>query len=60
MLVLSRKVGESIHIGSNIRIMITEVSGGKVKVGIDAPKDVNIVREELLEELTLDQQVEPQ
>lgn len=48
MLVLSRKPGESLLVG-NIKFTILEVQGKKVKVGIDAPHDVNIVRSEILE-----------
>ena len=48
MLLLSRKVGESIIIGENIKLMVVEVRGGVVRIGIEAPKDVLIYREELL------------
>jgi carbon storage regulator len=47
MLVLSRRPGESIAIGDNIRLTIVEVSGDRVKVGIQAPQDVIILRQEL-------------
>ena len=47
MLVLTRKVTESIKIGESI-ITIVRVSGDRVKVGIDAPSSVKIVRSELL------------
>lgn len=47
MLVLSRKEQESIIIGHNIRIVVTEIRGEKVRLGIDAPKDVRIDREEV-------------
>jgi carbon storage regulator len=47
MLVLSRKVGQVIIVGDNIRIMVTEISYNKVRLGIDAPKDVEIYREEI-------------
>jgi carbon storage regulator len=47
MLVLSRKVGERIKVGENIWISIEEVDRGKVRVGIEAPKAVPILREEL-------------
>ena len=49
MLVLTRKVGELIVIGGNIRVSVTAIEKGRVRIGIEAPRDVNIVREELLE-----------
>ena len=50
MLVLSRKIGESIRIGEDGRIAVTvvQVSGNMVRLGIEAPREVPIVREELL------------
>jgi carbon storage regulator len=47
MLVLTRKVGESILIGGNIRVTVTEVAGHKVRIGIDAPPDVIVDRQEV-------------
>ena len=48
MLVLQRKAGEAIHIGDDIIITITEIGSDKVKIAIDAPKSIPIVRQELL------------
>ncbi len=47
MLILSRKLKESIRIGDDIVIHVLSVSAGRVKLGIEAPTDVGIVREEL-------------
>lgn len=47
MLVLTRKAQEQIQIGNNITISILKVKGNAVRVGIEAPKDVRIVRSEL-------------
>lgn len=47
MLVLTRRLGEAITIGDNIRIVVVDISGHQVKLGIDAPKEVEIYREEL-------------
>lgn len=47
MLVLSRKPGEQIRIGDNVTITLVEVRGNRIKIGIDAPRDVNVVRSEL-------------
>lgn len=49
MLVLARKLDESIIIGDNIIVKIISVEKGVVKLGIEAPKEVSIVRSELLE-----------
>ncbi|MEG0004479.1 MAG: carbon storage regulator [Clostridium sp.] len=51
MLVLKRKIGESLIIGDNIEINIEEIAGGYVKLSINAPKDMKIVRRELLKEI---------
>ncbi len=47
MLVLSRKVGEQIVIGDNITVVVNKVSGNRISLGIQAPRDVRIVRGEL-------------
>ena len=47
MLVLSRKKDEKIIIGDNITLMVIEIRGDKVRLGIDAPKDVSVHREEV-------------
>jgi carbon storage regulator len=49
MLVLTRKTGESIRIGNDIKLKIVSVEGDQVKVGIDAPKSVDIHRSEIYE-----------
>jgi len=47
MLVLTRKVGEKILVGSDIVVRVVEIRGDKVRIGIDAPDDVAVWREEL-------------
>lgn len=47
MLVLSRKVGERILIGDKIAVTVVTVNGNRVRLGIDAPADLTVVREEL-------------
>lgn len=49
MLVLKRKINEKIRIGNNILINIISVSENQVKIGIEAPDDVKILREEIFE-----------
>jgi carbon storage regulator len=51
MLVLSRRVGESIVIGDDVTVTVLEVRGDVVRVGIDAPRSVTVHRAELLREL---------
>ena len=52
MLVLSRRVGESIVIGDDVTVTVLEVSGDVVRIGIDAPRSVSVNRAELIAELT--------
>jgi carbon storage regulator len=52
MLVLSRRVGESIIVDSQIRITVTGIRGGKVRMGIDAPPSVRVDRSEIHERRT--------
>ena len=47
MLVLSRKKNEAIHIDDQIRIVVVEIRGDKVRLGIDAPDDVTVHRGEV-------------
>ncbi len=49
MLVLSRKAGEKLVIGDDIVLTINRISGNRVAIGIEAPRDVRIVRGELVE-----------
>ena len=51
MLVLSRRVGESIVIGDDVTVTVLDVRGDVVRVGIDAPRSVTVHRAELLREL---------
>lgn len=51
MLVIKRKVNESILVGDDIEIIVSEISGDKVKIAINAPANVKIMRKELKETL---------
>ncbi len=51
MLVLTRRLGESINIGDNIKITVVDIDGKQVKIGIEAPKDIAIFREEVYERI---------
>ncbi len=48
MLVLSRKLGEKIYISDNICITVVDIDRGKIRLGIEAPREVPIFRKELL------------
>lgn len=50
MLVLSRKPGEKIKIGDNIEVTVVRIGPNTVRLGIEAPKSINIARSELVEE----------
>lgn len=51
MLVLTRKTGEGIIIGDDIKITIVELKGGGVRIGIDAPRDMKIHRQEVFDRI---------
>ena len=51
MLVLSRKVGERILIGDKITVTVVKIGHGGVRIGIEAPTELAVVREELAKEL---------
>ncbi len=58
MLVVSRKVGERILIGDQITITVIKVGSGGVRIGIDAPKELAVVREELATQIrTAEEQI---
>ncbi len=48
MLVLSRKAGESVYIGNEISVTVVRITGNQVRIKIDAPRTVPVLREELI------------
>jgi carbon storage regulator len=65
MLILSRRAGESFLIGDNIRITVLSARGNQVRIGIDAPKDTPVHREEVYQRMQqglppVDSATEPQ
>ena len=56
LLILNRKINEAIIINENITIRILDVVDGKVKIGIDAPRDINILRQEVYNEVKAENQ----
>ncbi len=55
MLVLTRKKSEEIIIGDNIRVVVIEVRGDKVRLGIDAPRNMPVHRKEVADAITKEQ-----
>jgi len=51
MLVLSRQINEQIHIGNDIHVTVVAIRGDKVRLGIEAPKSVPILRDEILQRI---------
>jgi flagellar assembly factor FliW len=52
MLILTRKIGESILVGENIRLVVLEIRGRQIRLGIEAPADIVVLREEIAQRLT--------
>lgn len=51
MLILTRRVGESVMVGDDITITVLDVKGNQVRIGVNAPKDVAVHREEIYERI---------
>jgi carbon storage regulator len=58
MLILTRRVGETVMIGNDVTVTILGVKGNQVRVGINAPKNVAVHREEIYERIKREQQGE--
>ena len=56
MLILTRRVGESIRIGDDVNVTILSVKFNQVKIGIDAPKDIAVHREEIYQRIHTENQ----
>ena len=57
MLILTRRVGETVTIGDNVRVTVLGVKGNQVRLGIDAPKDIAVHREEIFERIRQETQL---
>ncbi|MBF0428438.1 MAG: carbon storage regulator CsrA [Magnetococcales bacterium] len=51
MLILTRRIGESLNIGDEIKITLLGIKGNQVRIGIDAPRDVEVHREEIYDKI---------
>lgn len=56
MLILTRTVGEVIRIGDDIEVVITGLDGGQIKVGINAPREIAVHREEIYQRIQKERQ----
>jgi carbon storage regulator len=54
MLVLTRKIGEGIIIGDDVTITIVEMKGGSVRIGIDAPQNMKVYRQEVFDRIAFE------
>lgn len=59
MLILTRRIGETLKIGDNIDVTVLNVQGGQVRLGINAPRDVAVHREEIYERIKEEQKQQP-
>ena len=60
MLILTRRVGETVMIGNDVTVTVLGVKGNQVRIGINAPKNVAVHREEIFERIKREQQGETQ
>lgn len=58
MLILTRRIGESVVIGDDIHITVLGVKGNQVRLGVNAPKDVSVHREEIYQRIQFEKEAE--
>lgn len=56
MLILTRRVGETVNIGDKIKVVVLGVKGSNVRIGVEAPKEVPVHREEIYERIKREEQ----
>jgi len=59
MLILTRRIGESLMIGDNVNVTVLGIRGNQVRIGVNAPKDVAVHREEIYEKIQLEKGTQP-
>ena len=59
MLILTRRVGETVVIGNNVTVTVLGVKGNQVRLGVKAPKDITVHREEIFERIQAEQGQQP-
>ncbi|GMQ97043.1 MAG: carbon storage regulator CsrA [Gammaproteobacteria bacterium] len=59
MLILTRRVGETLMIGDNVSVTVLRVKGNQVRLGVNAPKEISVHREEIYERIKREQDVPP-
>jgi len=59
MLILTRRVGETVMIGNEVTVTVLGVKGNQVRIGVNAPKDVAVHREEIYERIKREQEQDP-
>lgn len=60
MLILTRRISESVIIGDDVKVTVLGVNGNQIRIGIEAPKDVSIHREEIYERIQKEKLVQSQ
>jgi carbon storage regulator len=58
MLILTRRIGETIIIGDNVNITVLGVNGNQVRLGVNAPKEITVHREEIYQKIQRENEVE--
>lgn len=58
MLILTRRIGESLNIGDTVQVTVLGIKGSQVRIGVDAPKDVPVHREEIYERIKRERETE--